>query len=557
MGQKEKEKILILEKGIEDRDKLKDMLMAEYSVDFVESMETALDNLKERGKYQAVLIDAFMPDGKGFEFLREIKKSKYSHPPVVAMVESYDTQISRKLLCSGVEEYVLKPLEKTVVLNRIKNVIARSNLFKLADNKYELRFDSLTGLYNRHTMYTHIREMLDEHNDVKFGLVILDVNNFSLYNSTLGEKEGDRLLCYIADSVRNMVKDIKFCSYGRVGSDIYCICEPYDKQIIDRQINSLKQNLQKYRKDYMIEMSAGVYIVEDSSVSVEVMFTRADMAAQKNKTEYMTSFRIYDDTMEKSANREQEVVNEMQKALEEGQFVVYLQPKCSLKNGRVYGAEALVRWQHPKKGILSPSTFIPVFEKHGFISRLDYFMWERVCMLIRKWLDQGIKPMPVSVNMSRISMYNPLISDLLEGLVKKYNISPEYVNIEITESAYMDNPNLMKNTLKRLKKAGFIVMMDDFGSGYSSLNTLKEFDVDVVKIDMNFLPEHNNKQKGEKILSSVVGMIEALEMESVIEGVETAEQKRYLEGIGCDFAQGYYFSKPMPAELYQQKYLTA
>lgn len=552
-----KEEILIIEKRKEERKRIKDILYPEYKVCFVDSTEEGLEKLKEKGRFQVVLVDAFMPRGRGFAFLKEVKNDQYSHPPIIAILDNYDTHISRKLLRAGVEEYVLKPLEKTIVLNRVKNVIARSNLFKVSGNKYELRYDNLTGLFNRHTVYLSVRKLLDENPDIKFSLLILDINNFSLYNSTMGEQEGDNLLCYIADHICNMMKDEEKRVFGRIGADIYCICQPYNSELINKQISALKNEVQKYRDDYLVEMSAGIYIVEDSSVSVEVMFNRADMASRKNKSQYMGNAQVYDDTMEKNANSEQEVLNEMQKAFEEEQFVVYLQPKCSLRTGKAYGAEALVRWDHPQKGILSPGVFIPVFEKHGFIAKLDYYVWERVCMLIRDWLDQGIEPMPVSVNMSRISMYNPCIADLLEGLINKYDISPDFVNIEITESAYMDNPNIMKNTLTQLKKAGFKVMMDDFGSGYSSLNTLKDFDVDVVKIDMNFLPEHNNKSKGEKILSSVVGMIEALEMESIIEGVETEEQKEYLEGIGCDLAQGYYFSRPIPAEMYRQKYLTA
>lgn len=550
-----KENILLIGSDTEENKKIEHMLSTEYQLVIVKDMEAGLENLTEKGRFQAVLLDAFVPDESRKYFLKELNKDKYSHPPVIALLDSSDRNTRRDTLLSGADEFVIKPLDATVLFNRIKSVIARSNLFKMDDNKYELKYDSLTGLYNRHTMYLSTRKMLDDNKNVNFCVIILDINKFSLYNSTLGEREGDRLLCFIADAIEDIFEQYELCTYGRVGGDVYCICEPYDDEIVRHQIGEIKKRAREFRDDYLVEIAAGVYIVEDSTVSIEAMFTRARMAAHKNKSDYLSDAKVYDENMEKKASSEQIVINEMQRALSEQQFIIYLQPKCSLKTGEAFGAEALVRWKHPERGILSPGLFIPVFEKNGFITKIDYFMWDSVCKLIRRWIDDGIEPMPVSVNMSRVSMYNPGVSELLEGLVNKYNISPSLVNIEITESAYMDNPNLMKDTLVKLKKAGFTVMMDDFGSGYSSLNTLKDFDVDVIKIDMKFLPKNDNRKKGEKILSSVVEMVEGLEMDSIIEGVETKEQKEYLEGIGCDYGQGYYFSKPIPVEDYEKKYL--
>lgn len=550
-----KENILVIESDIEESKKIVNMLSEEFRVIVVEDVEAGLEELIEKGKFKAVLLDAFVPDRGGKYFLNELKKEKYSHPPVIAVLDCKDRCEEEDILLAGADEFALKPLYDTVLCNRIRSVIARSNLCQFEANKYELKYDTLTGLFNRHTMYTTTRKMLDDNRNIKFCIMIFDINKFSIYNSALGEHEGDELLCHIADKIREMFSHYDLCTFGRVGGDVYCVCEPYDEEIVRHQIVEIKKEAREYRGDYLVELAAGVYVVEDSFVSVEAMFTRARMAAQKNKSDYLSEVGIYDANMEKKANNEQIVINEMQKALSEEQFIIYLQPKCNLKTGEAHGAEALVRWKHPERGILAPGVFIPVFEKNGFITKIDYFMWDNVCRLIRKWIDAGMKPMPVSVNMSRVSMYNPSVADLLEGLVNKYEITPSLVNVEITESAYMDNPNLMKDTLAKLKNAGFTVMMDDFGSGYSSLNTLKDFDVDVIKIDMKFLPRNDNKKKGEKILSSVVEMVEGLEMDSIIEGVETKEQKDYLEGIGCDYGQGYYFSRPIPVEDYEKKYL--
>ncbi|MDD3222561.1 MAG: EAL domain-containing protein [Lachnospiraceae bacterium] len=247
----------------------------------------------------------------------------------------------------------------------------------------------------------------------------------------------------------------------------------------------------------------------------------------------------------------------MQKALDEKQFVVYLQPKFSLSTERACGAEALVRWMHPVKGLVSPGEFIPVFEKNGFISKLDYYVWEQTCHMLQGWMEAGRTPYPVSVNISRISLYNPQLVDLMKELVEKYNIPPVLLQLEVTESAYMSNPELMEETIKQLHDAGFTILMDDFGSGYSSLNTLKRIQVDVLKVDMKFLPVKDETERGEIILASVIKMANWLGMSVVVEGVETRQQRDFLEGAGCDCVQGYYYARPVPQAEYEEKYLNA
>ena len=245
----------------------------------------------------------------------------------------------------------------------------------------------------------------------------------------------------------------------------------------------------------------------------------------------------------------------MQKALDEEQFVVYLQPKFDLASDTACGAEALVRWLHPEKGLISPGVFIPVFERNGFISKLDYYVWHKTCALLRRWLDKGARPSPVSVNISRISLYNPRLTEVLTGLVREYALPPALLQLEITESAYMTNPDLMKNTIASLHQAGFTILMDDFGSGYSSLNTLKEIDMDVLKVDMKFLPVGEAVGRAEIILSSIIKMANWLGMHVVVEGVESRQQRDFLEGAGCECVQGYFYSRPIPSAEYEQKYI--
>ena len=261
---------------------------------------------------------------------------------------------------------------------------------------------------------------------------------------------------------------------------------------------------------------------------------------------------FYTEQMGKEMQREQQIINEMDTALEEKQFVVYFQPKYELDGYTPRGAEALVRWKKPDGTMVSPGEFIPVFEKNGFIIKLDYYVWDQVCQLIATALRAGRKPDPISVNVSRVNLYNPNFLESLVNLVEKYRIPPEYLHLELTESVFSDTENVILNAVNYLHKAGFTILMDDFGSGYSSLNVLKDIDLDVLKIDMKFLSKGKDDGRGEKILAAVIQMAKALDMPVIAEGVEEKKQVQMLKRLGCNYIQGYYFAKPMPQEDYER-----
>ena len=260
--------------------------------------------------------------------------------------------------------------------------------------------------------------------------------------------------------------------------------------------------------------------------------------------------------MSEEIEKEQRIVNSMKHALEDEQFILYLQPKYELLDNQVAGAEVLVRWQSRERGMVSPGEFIPVFERNGFITKLDCYVWEKTCMMLRKWIDEGKNPRPVSVNLSRVSLYNPKLVETICGLVEKYDIPRYLFQLELTESAYTSNPKVVQETMQRLQNEGFSILMDDFGSGYSSLNVLKDIDVDVLKMDMRFLSDTDKRRRGENILMSVVRMAKWLNMPVVAEGVERREQADFLRSIGCEYVQGFYFAKPMPVEDYEKLVFT-
>ena len=252
---------------------------------------------------------------------------------------------------------------------------------------------------------------------------------------------------------------------------------------------------------------------------------------------------------------EQEIESEMYRALEEKQFMVYLQPKINLSDGKLKGAEALVRWQHPEKGLITPDRFIPVFESNGFIIKLDEYMCREVCILLRNWIDAGLEPVPISVNLSRLHIYSGDVIGYLIGIIKKYKIPPQYLRLEVTETIFLGDTDKLNDVLTELHSLGFKVEMDDFGSGYSSLNMLKNVPVDTVKIDKEFFADESNKDKSKIVMTHTISMAKDLEMEVIAEGVETEEHVEFLKNSNCDVGQGFYFSKPMPLLEFENKFI--
>ena len=296
----------------------------------------------------------------------------------------------------------------------------------------------------------------------------------------------------------------------------------------------------------------GIYDILDNNLDVRNIIARATLAAKQCKGQYMIHEARYTEELRAKIIREQNIINEMEHALETGEFVVYFQPKYELDHCRPSGAEALVRWKKPSGEIVLPNEFIPIFERNGFITKLDYYVWEKVCQFIDSELSQGRNPAPISVNVSRVNLYNPDFMDSLIDLIHRYHIPPHYLNLELTESVFSEDAELIQRAVNYLHDAGFTILMDDFGSGYSSLNILKDVDLDVLKIDMKFFSKGNTAEKGAKIIEAVIRMAESLDMMVIAEGVEEKHQVDFLNDLGCDYIQGYYFGRPMSQDQYEK-----
>ncbi len=421
--------------------------------------------------------------------------------------------------------------------------------------KEELRFradhDSLTEIYNASAFYRQTKDMLTA-NTEEFVLVRLNIVKFKVVNEIFGAKTADEILVVIARKLKASLADASPSSYGRLASDHFAFCltaEAFDEDRLHKLVRDIRESFPEY---YNINIKVGIYRVSDKAVSVPVMCDRAKLAMQTIKEDNTQLFTYYNDEIRKALLAEQRIENEMQWALDTEQFEVWFQPIYSLSSMQPYSAEALVRWRHPSKGLISPGTFIPVFEKNGFISKLDHYIFDHVCAYIRYRIDRGFRQIPISVNVSRMSLYKEDLADDIIQLVEQYRLSPELFKIEITETAYSNNPTIITNTVNRLRSYGFTILMDDFGSGYSSLNILKDLPIDVLKIDMNFMADLNSTDKAANILTSIVRMAKWLDMPCIAEGVETKAQVNFLKSIGCDNIQGFYFSKPLPKEDFEK-----
>lgn len=414
----------------------------------------------------------------------------------------------------------------------------------------EAEFDITTGIFNKQTFFMETRRLLDQYVDDDFCIIRFDIDNFKLINELFGHDEGDKVLTHIASSLENILMNYSRRSYGRLEADIFCICiKKEDTPNVLEMVTHITDN---YPLDFDMLITTGIYEITERNLSIDVMCDRAHLASKTIKGNYITRTAYFDEKLHESILNEQVIISIMNTALEEKQFIVYYQPKFHISNNSICGAEALVRWIHPERGMIYPDKFIPVFERSGFIMKLDEYVWERVCSDMRENLDLGKKVLPVSVNISKINLYNPRLCDTLIGLVEKYNIPVGLFQLELTESAFTDNKFVLINVMERLKNYGFTVMMDDFGSGYSSLNMLKEIPVDVLKIDLHFLSGDDESGKGGKILSSVITMAKWLNMHVITEGIETKSQVDFLRSIGCEDGQGYYFAKPMTRADYEK-----
>ena len=420
---------------------------------------------------------------------------------------------------------------------------------------YSARHDPLTDLYNRDYLCERTREVLAENPEEPYLLILAEISDLKVINDLYGNTFGDCALKSVAEWLRRGGDSLDTGTvYGRLGGDSFGICVPeknFDRKWMEGQLSGFA--VREDTSEYRLLIHVGVYRVTDRSVNVSVMYDRAMLAVESIKNDYHFHIAWYDESMRDKVVWNRLISGELNDALKKEMIRPWLQPILD-REGKTVGAEALVRWIHPEEGIRPPFSFIPVFEKNGMIADVDLYIWRKSCEILARWKRQG-KKLFISVNISPRDFYLMNVPSELMKLTLEYGIEPSSLRLEITESVMMNDQDLRIATLKKLWDAGFIIEMDDFGSGYSSLNLLREMPVDVLKIDMVFLRQANQNPRALTILEEIIVMAGRLGITSLTEGVETKEQFETLKKMGCQMYQGYYFAKPMPVEDFENNCL--
>lgn len=418
-------------------------------------------------------------------------------------------------------------------------------------------YDRVTGAFNK-DKFKKEAYILIKDKKYNYAVVFIDIINFKLINEIFTYENGNKLLKYIAKVVSENIGEGEI--FFRNNDDKFgLLLKLEDEEILLERLKSIEERIKdfpiKKNQKYNIYLKFGIYVIEynKGNIDFEICIDRAQMALVKAKKSYNNQYEFYDEDMHKSIVVKHIVENNIEQALESKGFSVYLQPKYDLATGDISGAEALVRWNNEEYGMMSPDMFIPIFEENGFIIQLDRYVLKRVCRILNQWKQKGYPIFPISVNQSRMHFYQEDYIEELKNIIETENIDPKMIIIEITESIVIENFDAIKETVEKLRELGFAISMDDFGSGYSCLNILKNLFIDELKLDKKFLDDSSYSYRGEKIIAKVIDLAKALSIKTVSEGVETERQVHFLKSVGCDIGQGYFFSKPIPIDEFEAK----
>lgn len=416
--------------------------------------------------------------------------------------------------------------------------------------KFQAKYDMLTNILNAQAFYAAAASLVESTPNKQYRIVRMDIVRFKLVNDLYGLKEGDRLLRAIAGIITAKVSNHGVC--GRISGDIFCMCVDFSEDQILERIREISIKLSYYPLPYKIAPAFGICAVDSANTPISVLCDWANIALKTIKGNSLKNYAFYNDTLRSKIFQEKRIESDMHSALREGQFQMFLQPKVSIASSRIIGAEALVRWQHPTEGLMTPDSFVPLFEKNGFIVHLDTYIWEQACCAIRGWQDKGYSIGSVSVNVSRMHFHEAGFWKKLVALVEKYQIPPHLLELELTETVFLENATQLGESMQALQDYGFPLSMDDFGSGYSSLTMLKNLPINIIKIDRSFLQEGVSTLQGRIIIQHILSLAKQMRLQSIAEGVETVEQARFLLDSGCTTAQGFYYSRAVPLKEFER-----
>ena len=539
-------RILIVDDEMVNREILGAMLQDEYELlfacDGVEAIRVMREN---KDTLSLVLLDILMPVMSGKEVLKAVREDDaISHIPVIVITSEQDAEVESLKL--GAIDFLPKPYPAVDVVKA--RVLRTIELSEDRDIIQSTERDALTGLYNREYFYRYAEQYDQYHRETPMDAIVLDINHFHMVNERYGKPYGDQVLRRIGEKLREMLSDSGGIVCRRGGDTFMAYC-PHREDYQEILYSATAGLAEEGQTNSRVRLRMGVYSYVDKSIDIERRFDRAKMASDTVRGSFTRTIGVYDGALHEKQLFAEQLIEDFPTALAENQFVVFYQPKFDVRPDTpiLSGAEALVRWKHPTLGFISPGVFIPLFEENGLIQKLDHYVWRETARQIRSWRDSYGYAVPVSVNVSRIDMFDPNMIHTLQSLLEEFDLASEYLHLEVTESAYTQNSGQIVEAVERLRSIGFQIEMDDFGTGYSSLNMISSLPIDVLKLDMQFIRSAFREGGNTKMLEIVIDIADYLSVPVIAEGVETEEQLDSLKQLGCDLVQGYFFSKPVPA----------
>ena len=541
--------VLVVDDQEINRDVLGMILEDYYDIVYAENGKEALEKINEyREKLSVILLDLMMPVMDGFTVLEKVKNDEQlNHIPIIVLTAEKSAEL--RALQMGAADFITKPFDMhEVILARVSRIIELSEGRKLIS---AAEHDHLTMLYNKNFFFEYANRIHHYHPEWHMDAIVINIDQFHTINALNGFEFGDNVLRILGNEIRSFLAETEGIAsrFEADRFDIYCIQQPDYQVVLDRFQNKLNE----LSETANIRLRMGVKPWNED-VEPVVLFDCARTACNKVRGDNMTHLMIYDEDMRMREMLGQRLMNDLHQAVDEHQFTVYYQPKYNIQVDppRLTSAEALIRWKHPELGMISPADFIPLFEGNGQIRIVDNFVWAEAAHQIAEWKEKYDITIPVSVNLSRVDVFDPSLEDRLRHLIVDNSLDFKDMKLEVTESAYTENGEQLISLISHLREIGFEIEMDDFGSGYSSLNMLSSMPIDILKMDMKFIRNIEHSETDFRLVKLVLDIARYLDVPVIAEGVENENQLKMLKDAGCDIVQGFYFSRPVPPDIFEK-----
>lgn len=544
-----KRHVLIVDDEMINREILGSILGTLYEVTFAENGQEALDKLHEPDSdFSLILLDLLMPVLDGFGVIAKIHEDEtLKRIPVIVMTSEKEAEV--KSIKLGAADFITKPYDMPeVILARCERIIQLSedNIIIKSTEK-----DAVTGLYTRDYFFEYIRQ-IENHRKAPVDVLVFNIDHFHLVNEMYGRTVGNTVLMRVADTIVEVLDDIALIACRPEADTFYVYCDHIEEY--SPMITEIQDKVDDSSGLSKIRLRSGIYLNADADADIELRFDRAKTACDKIRGDYMTAVSYYSKDLHLRSIYQERLIKDIDQAIANEDLKVFFQPKYDITGEvpKLRSAEALIRWVHPELGMISPGDFIPLFEGNGLIQKVDNYVWSKAAKQIREWKDKFGYSVSVSVNVSRIDIFDPSLLEKLRRIIDTNGLHESELMLEITESAYADNAGSLTEVTNSLRALGFKIEMDDFGSGYSSLNMITSIPIDVLKLDMSFIRKMEEDEKNLKLVEIILDIAKFLKVPVVAEGVETKAQLDMLKCMGCQVIQGYYFSKPVSAEEFEK-----